>query len=113
MYRKRLSLCLVLLSWLLYNGGVAMASSESSSSSKDLDQTPTWAVAGVCTVFILISIILEKSLHKIGTVWYQFETPFNFNCNCLILRFIINLTVFFSNLICFNENFVFMLFCCM
>ncbi|CAJ2635948.1 unnamed protein product [Trifolium pratense] len=66
MYKKRLSLCVVSLSWL-YNGSVAMASSESSSSSKDLDQTPTWAVACVCTVFILISLILEKSLHKIGT----------------------------------------------
>ncbi|XP_045786080.1 MLO-like protein 10 [Trifolium pratense] len=66
MYKKRLSLCVFSLSWL-YNGSVAMASSESSSSSKDLDQTPTWAVACVCTVFILISLILEKSLHKIGT----------------------------------------------
>ena len=45
-----------------------MAASDSSSSSKKLDQTPTWAVAAVCTVFILISIALEKSLHKVGTV---------------------------------------------
>ncbi|KAL2348711.1 hypothetical protein Fmac_002711 [Flemingia macrophylla] len=44
-----------------------MAASDSSSSSRDLDQTPTWAVAVVCTVFILISITLEKSLHKVGT----------------------------------------------
>ncbi|XP_071910213.1 MLO-like protein 10 isoform X1 [Coffea arabica] len=36
-------------------------------SSRQLDQTPTWAVAGVCAVIILISIALEKLLHKIGT----------------------------------------------
>ncbi|KAK4483135.1 hypothetical protein RD792_010315 [Penstemon davidsonii] len=37
------------------------------STSRDLDQTPTWAVAGVCAVIIIISIALEKFLHKIGT----------------------------------------------
>ncbi|KZV21736.1 MLO-like protein 8 [Dorcoceras hygrometricum] len=36
-------------------------------SSRSLDQTPTWAVAGVCAVIILISIALEKILHKVGT----------------------------------------------
>ncbi|KAH1234364.1 MLO-like protein 8 [Glycine max] len=61
---RNLFLCLV--SWLCCCC-VAVASSESSIGSKDLDQTPTWAVAGVCTVFILISITLEKSLHKVGT----------------------------------------------
>ncbi|KAG4947149.1 hypothetical protein JHK87_043156 [Glycine soja] len=44
-----------------------MAAGESSSCSRDLDQTPTWAVAAVCTVFILVSIALEKSLHKVWT----------------------------------------------
>lgn len=64
---KSLSLCLV--SWLCYGGVLAMASSEEgSSSSKNLDQTPTWAVACVCTVFILISLVLEKVLHKVGAV---------------------------------------------
>ncbi|KAG2376303.1 MLO-like protein [Vigna angularis] len=57
----------VLPLWLLWFGGSAMAASESGSSSRELDQTPTWAVAVVCTVFILISIALEKSLHKVGT----------------------------------------------
>ncbi|KAK7386561.1 hypothetical protein VNO78_26894 [Psophocarpus tetragonolobus] len=61
---KKLSLGLVSL-WC--SGCVVVASSESSIGSKELDQTPTWAVACVCTVFILISIALEKSLHKVGT----------------------------------------------
>ncbi|KAK7360353.1 hypothetical protein VNO77_02340 [Canavalia gladiata] len=62
---QNLSLCLVVS--LFCYGGVALASSEGSGSSKNLDKTPTWAVACVCTVFILISITLEKSLHKVGT----------------------------------------------
>ncbi|XP_075519397.1 MLO-like protein 10 isoform X2 [Primulina tabacum] len=35
-------------------------------SSRNLDQTPTWAVSGVCAMIILISIALEKILHKVG-----------------------------------------------
>lgn len=36
--------------------------------SRQLDQTPTWAVAAVCTVIILVSIALEKGLHRLGEV---------------------------------------------
>ncbi|KAF6154308.1 hypothetical protein GIB67_026764 [Kingdonia uniflora] len=38
----------------------------SNSHSRELDQTPTWAVATVCAVIIILSIILEKVLHKVG-----------------------------------------------
>ncbi|KAF3664734.1 putative E3 ubiquitin-protein ligase-like [Capsicum annuum] len=34
--------------------------------SRELDQTPTWAVALVCAVIVLISIFLEKVLHAVG-----------------------------------------------
>ncbi|CAA0834914.1 MLO-like protein 5 [Striga hermonthica] len=34
--------------------------------SRELDQTPTWAVSLVCSIIILISILLEKTLHKVG-----------------------------------------------
>ncbi|CAA6663140.1 unnamed protein product [Spirodela intermedia] len=37
--------------------------------SRELDETPTWAVASVCTVIVLISITLEKLLHHIGK-WF-------------------------------------------
>lgn len=37
---------------------------------RELDQTPTWAVALVCAVIVLISILLEKVLHKVGQVIY-------------------------------------------
>ncbi|KAJ8428944.1 hypothetical protein Cgig2_009815 [Carnegiea gigantea] len=39
----------------------------SESGERKLDQTPTWAVAGVCAVIILISFVLEKGLHRVGT----------------------------------------------
>uniref|UniRef100_A0A453LWT7 MLO-like protein n=2 Tax=Aegilops tauschii subsp. strangulata TaxID=200361 RepID=A0A453LWT7_AEGTS len=37
--------------------------------SRELDQTPTWAVASVCGVIVLISILLEMGLHKVGE-WF-------------------------------------------
>ncbi|KAI3665251.1 hypothetical protein L6452_43875 [Arctium lappa] len=39
---------------------------DTSEGSRQLDQTPTWAVAGVCAIIIIISIALEKILHKLG-----------------------------------------------
>lgn len=54
--------------WVLV-GGRAMAATESTGEqTRELDKTPTWAVAGVCAVIIIISIVLEKFLHKLGTV---------------------------------------------
>jgi mlo protein len=54
--------------WVLV-GGRAMADTESTGAqTRELDKTPTWAVAGVCAVIIIISIVLEKVLHKLGTV---------------------------------------------
>ncbi|KAF5960843.1 hypothetical protein HYC85_002052 [Camellia sinensis] len=41
--------------------------SSSSIAIRELTQTPTWAVAGVCAVIIIISITMEKGLHKFGT----------------------------------------------
>ncbi|KAJ9172540.1 hypothetical protein P3X46_015767 [Hevea brasiliensis] len=63
----KLLFCLYL--WVLCGRGllVMAASSDSSSAQRKLDQTPTWAVAGVCAVMIIISILLEKGLHKFGT----------------------------------------------
>jgi mlo protein len=33
-----------------------------------LDVTPTWAVAAVCAVIVIISILLEKLIHKFAKV---------------------------------------------
>lgn len=50
-------------------------SSSSSSTSRELDQTPTWAVAGICAVMIVISIVLEKVLHRVGKVSSSSHKP--------------------------------------
>lgn len=42
--------------------------SEGATPTRQLDQTPTWAVAAVCAVIVMISIILEKVLHMVGEV---------------------------------------------
>ncbi|KAI4374867.1 hypothetical protein MLD38_012810 [Melastoma candidum] len=42
-----------------------------SASSRELDQTPTWAVSAVCAVIILISILLEKVLHSVGKMFEE------------------------------------------
>ncbi|KAL0361878.1 UNVERIFIED_CONTAM: MLO-like protein 5 [Sesamum radiatum] len=41
------------------------------SGSRELDKTPTWAVSLVCGVIVLISIILEKTLHKVGETFHK------------------------------------------
>lgn len=33
-----------------------------------LEQTPTWAVAVVCTVVVVISVIAERFIHWVGHV---------------------------------------------
>ncbi|KAK9109533.1 hypothetical protein Sjap_017593 [Stephania japonica] len=47
-----------------------MAGDDGGGAAKELDQTPTWAVATVCAVFIVISIILEKVIHRVGK-WFM------------------------------------------
>ncbi|KAG0621290.1 hypothetical protein M758_3G008400 [Ceratodon purpureus] len=37
-------------------------------SERTLEYTPTWALATVRTVFILISLVVERSLHVLGHV---------------------------------------------
>ncbi|KAK9094547.1 hypothetical protein Scep_026016 [Stephania cephalantha] len=41
------------------------------SHSKELDQTPTWAVAAVVAVIIVVSILLEKVLHHVGEYFVE------------------------------------------
>ncbi|MFS8020380.1 hypothetical protein Hanom_Chr15g01414891 [Helianthus anomalus] len=41
-----------------------------SPSERSLEETPTWAVALVCAVFIIISVIIEHGIHSLGKVIY-------------------------------------------
>lgn len=89
-----------------------MASS-SSSDVRELDQTPTWAVAGICAIIIIISILLEKVLHKIGQ-WFTekqkralFEALEKIKAELMVLGFISLILTFSQNYIakiCIRSN---------
>ncbi|AEC06633.1 unnamed protein product [Arabidopsis thaliana] len=71
--RRLICLCL----WCLLGGGVTVVTAEDEKKvvHKQLNQTPTWAVAAVCTFFIVVSVLLEKLLHKVGKVlWDRHKT---------------------------------------
>lgn len=67
---------------------------------RELSQTPTWAVAGVCAVIIIISLVLEKVLHKLGTFFTDkhkralFEALEKVKAELMILGFISLLLTF-------------------
>uniref|UniRef100_A0A0E0KZ99 MLO-like protein n=1 Tax=Oryza punctata TaxID=4537 RepID=A0A0E0KZ99_ORYPU len=80
---------------------------------RELDQTPTWAVASVCGVIVLISILLEKGLHKIGEFFSHrkkkamVEALEKVKTELMVLGFISLLLVFGQNYIikiCITEE---------
>ena len=36
---------------------------------RTLKETPTWAVALVCAVFVIISVLIEHAIHSLGKVF--------------------------------------------
>ncbi|KAK1693613.1 hypothetical protein QYE76_010310 [Lolium multiflorum] len=79
---------------------------------RELDQTPTWAVASVCGVIVLISILLEKGLHKVGEFFAHrkkkamVEALEKVKTELMVLGFISLLLVFGQNYIikiCISE----------
>ncbi|XP_010463181.1 PREDICTED: MLO-like protein 9 [Camelina sativa] len=72
---------------------------------RQLDQTPTWAVSTVCGVIILISIILEIIIHKVGEVFVKkkkkalFEALEKIKSELMVLGFI-------SLLLTFGQNYI-------
>ena len=35
---------------------------------RTLRETPTWAVAAVCAVFVILSVLIEHGIHSLGKV---------------------------------------------
>jgi hypothetical protein len=35
---------------------------------RSLEQTPTWAVAVICSAFVITSLLIEQAIHHVGTV---------------------------------------------
>ncbi|XP_068305351.1 MLO-like protein 9 [Pyrus communis] len=48
-----------------------MAGGGGGNAGRELDQTPTWALAAVCFLIIIISIVLEKVLHMVGEFFHH------------------------------------------
>ncbi|KAL0368762.1 UNVERIFIED_CONTAM: MLO-like protein 5 [Sesamum calycinum] len=73
--------------------------------SRQLDQTPTWAVALVCAIIVIISVILEKTIHKVGESFSRrkkfslLEALDKIKAELMILGFI-------SLLLTFGQNFI-------
>lgn len=72
----------------------AMAGGGGSGEERKLDQTPTWAVASVCAVIIIISILLEKVLEKVGKVVFLLLVFMVYCCVCVFFLAFVN--CFFS-----------------
>ncbi|XP_078155518.1 MLO-like protein 9 isoform X2 [Carex rostrata] len=72
---------------------------------RELSATPTWAVALICAVMIVISLLLEKGLHHIGEWFHKknknalVEALEKVKNELMILGFISLLLVFFQNYI--------------
>lgn len=82
---RRMS-CLCLWWFFASTVVVVMGEDEQKVAERQLNQTPTWAVACVCTFFIVVSVVLEKLIHKVGTVWFWSELVLGwFNANGLSL----------------------------
>ncbi|EFH41351.1 hypothetical protein ARALYDRAFT_497027 [Arabidopsis lyrata subsp. lyrata] len=85
--------------------GCARASSAGAGKEKGLSQTPTWAVALVCTFFILVSVLLEKALHRVATwLWEKHKNSLlealeKIKAELMILGFI-------SLLLTFGEQYI-------
>lgn len=58
---------------------------------RSLEQTPTWAVAVVCFILVLVSIIIEYIIHLIGKVriW---------TCTCSKYKYYISQRVYESDM---------------
>ncbi|CAL0326949.1 unnamed protein product [Lupinus luteus] len=52
-------------------GGDAGAGGHGHGDNRTLEQTPTWSVAAVCAIIVIISISLEKLIHKFASMFEQ------------------------------------------
>ncbi|XP_012073856.1 MLO-like protein 9 [Jatropha curcas] len=81
---------------------------------RELDQTPTWAVAAVCAAIVLISILLEKVLHHVGEFFQErhkkalYEALEKVKAELMVLGFISLLLTFSQSYIagmCIKERY--------
>ncbi|KAG6577824.1 MLO-like protein 10, partial [Cucurbita argyrosperma subsp. sororia] len=79
------------VSCLLFTGAALVSAAgggDGGGHSRELDNTPTWDVAGVCFFFIVISVVLEKVIqgwneHSIHVPAYEDHEPSDYEDNPL------------------------------
>lgn len=82
-----------------------MAGGGEGGNARQLDRTPTWAVAAVCAVIVIISIVLEKVLHHVGEYFTEkkkkalYEALEKIKGELMVLGFI-------SLLLTFGQNYI-------
>ncbi|KHN20092.1 MLO-like protein 5 [Glycine soja] len=82
-----------------------MAGGGEGGDSRQLDLTPTWAVAAVCAIIVIISILLEKIIHKFAKVFEErkkhalLEALEKIKAELMVLGFI-------SLLLTFGQNYI-------
>ncbi|XP_020219916.1 MLO-like protein 9 [Cajanus cajan] len=89
---------------------------------RQLDLTPTWAVAAVCAIIVIISILLEKIIHKFAKMFEEkkkhalLEALEKIKAELMILGFISLLLTFGQNYIskvCIPERFSYTMLPCL
>ena len=82
-----------------------MGGGEGGGDARQLDVTPTWAVAAVCAIIVIISILLEKLIHKFAKVFEEkkkhalLEALEKIKAELMVLGFI-------SLLLTFGQNYI-------
>ena len=56
-----------------------MAGGTSGGNERSLEQTPTWAVAVVCSAFVIVSLLIEQAIHHFGTVRFCLQHTVQLN----------------------------------
>lgn len=58
---------------------------------RTLGLTPTWSVATVLTVFVVVSLIVERSIHRLSNVsTYKYIYSLHYDCLCIFVSIFFN-----------------------
>ncbi|ONK64241.1 uncharacterized protein A4U43_C07F23590 [Asparagus officinalis] len=77
----------------------------SENTSRELSITPTWAVAGVCAVIVLLSLLLETGLHRLGHYFVRRKKT-HLNEALEKIKAELMLLGFISLLLTFGQNYI-------
>ncbi|XP_015934113.1 MLO protein homolog 1-like isoform X1 [Arachis duranensis] len=82
-----------------------MAGGEGGAGERSLQETPTWAVAVVCSVFVILSVLIEHGIHSLGK-WFQKKQKKAMNEALEKIKSELMLLGFLSLLLTFGTNYI-------